>query len=94
MTTENNIKIANAKMCLLISNMAIQNVMVKACECTKWQNQPEQREVETGVQNDFKTEIKSGLNEGEKSLSQVANGEKVGSMPRGPLNVLKSAVEN
>ena len=24
-------------------------------------------EVETGVQNDFKTEIKSGLNEGEKS---------------------------
>ena len=39
----------------------------------------------TGVQNDFKTEIKSGLNEGEKVIvSQVANGEQVGSMPRGP----------
>ena len=31
-------------------------------------NQPEQREVETGVQNDFHTEIKSGLNEGEKVI--------------------------
>ncbi len=38
-----------------------------------------------GVQNDFQTEIKSGLNEGEKVIvSQVANGEQVGSMPRGP----------
>ncbi len=36
-------------------------------------NQPEPREVEIGVQNDFKTEIKSGLNEGEKVIvSQVA----------------------
>lgn len=48
-------------------------------------NQPEPREVEIGVQNDFQTEIKSGLNEGEKVIvSQVTNGEKVGSMPRGP----------
>ena len=40
--------------------------------------------------NDFKTEIKSGLNEGEKVIvSQVANGEQVGSMPRGSKNVLK-----
>ena len=48
-------------------------------------NQSEKREVEAGVQNDFKTEIKSGLNEGEKVIvSQIANGEQVGSMPRGP----------
>ena len=86
MTTENNIKIANAKDVLLISNMAIQKRDGKSfVNVLNDKNQPEQREVETGVQNDFKTEIKSGLNEGEKVIvSQVANGEKVGSMPRGP----------
>ena len=86
MTTENNIKIANAKDVLLVSNMAIQKRDGKSfVNVFNNKNQPEQREVETGVQNDFHTEIKSGLNEGEKVIvSQVANGEKVGSMPRGP----------
>ena len=86
MTTENNIKIANAKDVLLVSSMAIQKRDGKSfVNVLNDKNQPEQREVETGVQNDFKTEIKSGLNEGEKVIvSQVANGEKVGSMPRGP----------
>ena len=86
MTTENNIKIANAKDVLLVSNMAIQKRDGKSfVNVLNDKNQPEQREVETGVQNDFQTEIKSGLNEGEKViLSQVANGEKVGSIPRGP----------
>ena len=86
MTTENNIKIANAKDVLLVSNMAIQKRDGKNfVNVLNDKNQPEQREVETGVQNDFHTEIKSGLNEGEKVIvSQVANGEKVGSMPRGP----------
>ena len=86
MTTENNIKIANAKDVLLVSNMAIQKRDGKSSvNVLNDKNQPEQRKVETGVQNDFKTEIKSGLNEGEKVIvSQVANGEKVGSMPRGP----------
>ena len=86
MTTENNIKIANAKDVLLVSNMAIQKRDGKIfVNVLNDKNQPEQREVETGVQNDFKTEIKSGLNEGEKVIvSQVANGEQVGSMPRGP----------
>ena len=86
MTTENNIKIANAKDVLLVSNMAIQKRDDKSfVNILNNKNQPEQREVETGVQNDFKTEIKSGLNEGEKVIvSQVANGEQVGSMPRGP----------
>ncbi|TPH00629.1 efflux RND transporter periplasmic adaptor subunit [Haemophilus haemolyticus] len=86
MTTENNIKIANAKDVLLVSNMAIQKRDGKSfVNVLNDKNQPEQREVETGVQNDFHTEIKSGLNEGEKVIvSQVANGEKVGSIPRGP----------
>lgn len=86
MTTENNIKIANAKDVLLVSNMAIQKRDGKSfVNVLNDKNQPEQREVETGVKNDFHTEIKSGLNEGEKVIvSQVANGEKVGSMPRGP----------
>ena len=86
MTTENNIKIANAKDVLLVSNMAIQKRDGKSfVNVLNDKNQPEQREVKTGVQNDFQTEIKSGLNEGEKVIvSQVANGEKVGSMPRGP----------
>ena len=86
MTTENNIKIANAKDVLLVSNMAIQKRDGKNfVNVLNDKNQPEPREVEIGVQNDFKTEIKSGLNEGEKVIvSQVANGEQVGSMPRGP----------
>ena len=86
MTTENNIKIANAKDVLFVSNMAIQKRDGKSfVNVLNDKNQPEPREVEIGVQNDFKTEIKSGLNEGEKVIvSQVANGEKVGSMPRGP----------
>ena len=86
MTTENNIKIANAKDVLLVSNMAIQKRDGKSfVSVLNDKNQPEPREVEIGVQNDFKTEIKSGLNEGEKVIvSQVANGEQVGSMPRGP----------
>lgn len=86
MTTENNIKIANAKDVLLVSNMAIQKRDGKSfVNVLNDKNQPEPREVETGVQNDFHTEIKSGVNEGEKVIvSQVANGEKVGSMPRGP----------
>lgn len=86
MTTENNIKIANAKNVLLVSNMAIQKRDGKSfVNVLNDKNQPESREVEIGVQNDFKTEIKSGLNEGEKVIvSQVANGEQVGSMPRGP----------
>ena len=86
MTTENNIKIANAKDVLLVSNMAIQKCDGKSfVNVLNDKNQPEPREVEIGVQNDFKTEIKSGLNEGEKVIvSQVANGEQVGSMPRGP----------
>ena len=86
MTTENNIKIANAKDVLLVSNMAIQKRDGKSfVNVLNDKNQPEPREIETGVQNDFKTEIKSGLNEGEKVIvSQVANGEQVGSMPRGP----------
>ena len=86
MTTENNIKIANAKDVLLVSNMAIQKRDGKSfVNVLNDKNQPEPREVETGVQNDFHTEIKSGLNEGEKVIvSQVANGEQVGSMPRGP----------
>ena len=86
MTTENNIKIANAKDVLLVSNMAIQKRDgTSFVNVLNDKNQPEPREVKTGVQNDFKTEIKSGLNEGEKVIvSQVANGEQVGSMPRGP----------
>ena len=86
MTTENNIKIANAKDVLLVSNMAIQKRDGKSfVNVLNDKNQSEPREVKTGVQNDFQTEIKSGLNEGEKVIvSQVANGEKVGSMPRGP----------
>ncbi|VEH66808.1 macrolide transporter subunit MacA [Rodentibacter pneumotropicus] len=48
-------------------------------------NQPEMREVEIGVQNDFQTEIKSGLVEGDKVIvSQVAVGEQVGNSGRGP----------
>ena len=84
--TENNIKIANAKDVLLVSNMAIQKRDGKSfVNVLNDKNQSEPREVKTGVQNDFHTEIKSGVNEGEKVIvSQVANGEQVGSMPRGP----------
>lgn len=86
MTTENTIKIAVAKGVLTVSNMAIQKKGNKhIVHVLNDQNQSEEREVEIGVQNDFQTEIKSGLAEGEKVIvSQVAAGEKVGTTGRGP----------
>ncbi|MDC2824832.1 efflux RND transporter periplasmic adaptor subunit [Rodentibacter pneumotropicus] len=86
MTTENNIKIADAQNVLLVSNMAIQKREGKTfVNVLNENNQPEMREVEIGVQNDFQTEIKSGLAEGEKVIvSQVAVGEQVGNSGRGP----------
>lgn len=86
MTTENNIKIADAKDVLLVSNMAIQKKDGKTfVNILNDKNQPEMREVEIGVQNDFQTEIKSGLNEGDNVIvSQVAAGEQVGNSNRGP----------
>lgn len=86
MTTENNIKIADAQNVLLVSNMAIQKREGKTFVNVLNENkQPEMREVEIGVQNDFQTEIKSGLVEGDKViLSQVAVGEQVGNSGRGP----------
>lgn len=85
MTTENNIKIANAKNVLSVPTMAIQTQNGKTfVKVLNSNNQPEQREVEIGVQNDYQTEIKSGVAEGEKVIvSQVAAGEAVGNM-RGP----------
>ena len=84
MTTENNIKIANAQNVLSVPNMAIQTQNGKTFVKVLNNNQPEQREVEIGVQNDYQTEIKSGVAEGEKVIvSQVAAGEAVGNM-RGP----------
>ncbi|MCQ9120711.1 efflux transporter periplasmic adaptor subunit [Rodentibacter pneumotropicus] len=86
MTTENNIKIADAQNVLLVSNMAIQKREGKTfVNVLNENNQPEMREVEIGVQNDFQTEIKSGLAEGDKVIvSQVAVGEQVGNSGRGP----------
>lgn len=86
MTTENTIKIAAAKGVLTVSNMAIQKKGNKyIVHVLNDQNQSEERGVEIGVQNDFQTEIKSGLAEGEKVIvSQVAAGEKVGTTGRGP----------
>ncbi|ABR74706.1 efflux transporter periplasmic adaptor subunit [Actinobacillus succinogenes] len=86
MTTENTIKIANAQDVLTVSNMALQKRNDKYfVNILNDKNLAEEREVVIGVQNDFQTEIKSGLNEGEKVIvSQVAAGEKVGTMGRGP----------
>lgn len=86
MTTENIIKIATAQNVLAVSNMALQKIGQKYfVHILNEQNQAEEREVEIGVQNDFHTEIKSGLLEGEKVIvSQVAAGEKVGNSLRGP----------
>lgn len=68
-----------------IADLSKMKIKPEISEVLNNKNQPEPREVEIGVQNDFQSEIKSGLNEGEKVIvSQVANGEKVGSMPRGP----------
>ena len=87
MTTENNIKIAEAKNVLSVPNMAIKTQNGKTfVNVLNSNNQPEQREVEIGVQNDYQTEIKSGVTEGEKVIvSQVAVGETVGDEMRGPM---------
>lgn len=86
MTTENTIKIAEAKNVLIVPNMALQHRGDKyIVQILKEENQVEQRVVEIGVQNDTQTEIKSGLQEGEiVILSQVAAGEKVGNSTRTP----------
>lgn len=86
MTTENNIRIARAENVLFVSNMAVQKQNGHyIVQVLNDKNQPETREVEIGVQNDFQTEIKSGLREGERViLSQVAAGEQVGNAPRAP----------
>ena len=81
MTTENTIKIASVKNVLTVPNMSLQKegnrYFVRVLKGT----QAEQREVQIGEQNDFQTEIKSGLTEGERViLSQLAEGEQVGSM--------------
>ena len=77
MTTENNIKIAEAKNVLFVPNMAVQIQNGKTfVSVLNGNNQPEQREVEIGIQNDYQTEIKSGVAEGEEVIvSQVAVGE-------------------
>ena len=84
MTTENTIKIASVKNVLTVPNMSLQKegnrYFVRVLKGT----QAERREVQIGEQNDFQTEIKSGLTEGDKViLSQLTEGEQVGSM-RGP----------
>ena len=86
MTTENNIKIAEAKNVLSVPNMAVQTQHGKTfVNILNGNNQPERREVEIGIQNDYQTEIKSGVAEGEKVIvSQVAAGETVGNNMRGP----------
>lgn len=86
MTTENNIQIAQAKDVLFVSSMAVQNQNGRYwVHILNDKNEPEAREVEIGVQNDFQTEIKRGLTEGEKVIvSQVAAGEQVGTAPRAP----------
>lgn len=86
MTTENNIKIAEAKNVLSVPNMAVQTQHGKTfVNILNGNNQPERRGVEIGVQNDYQTEIKSGVAEGEKVIvSQVAAGETVGNNMRGP----------
>ena len=86
MTTENNIKIAEAKNVLSVPNMAVQTQHGHTfVNILNGNNQPERREVEIGIQNDYQTEIKSGVAEGEKVIvSQVAAGETVGNNMRGP----------
>ncbi|AAU37735.1 efflux RND transporter periplasmic adaptor subunit [[Mannheimia] succiniciproducens] len=86
MTTENTIKIARAENVLTVSNMALKKQDNKYyVNVLNAQNQPERREVQVGVQDDFHTEIKSGLTESDKViLSQIEDGEKVGNLGRGP----------
>ena len=84
MTTENTIKIASVKNVLTVPNMSLQKEGNRYFVRVLKGIQAERREVQIGEQNDFQTEIKSGLTEGDKViLSQLAEGEQVGSM-RGP----------
>ena len=81
MTTENTIKIASVKNVLTVPNITLQKEGNKYFVRVLKGTQAERREVQIGEQNDFQTEIKSGLVEGDKViLSQVAEGEQVGSM--------------
>ncbi|MDO4429870.1 MAG: efflux RND transporter periplasmic adaptor subunit [Lonepinella koalarum] len=86
MTTENTIKIAEAKNVLSVPNMALQRRDEQyVVQVLKEKDEVEQRIVNIGIHNDARTEITSGLQEGEiVILSQVSSGEKVGTPMRTP----------
>lgn len=86
MSTINTITIADAQDVLLVPTLALKKQGNKTfVNVLTANNQVEQREVSTGLADDMNTEIRSGLQDGEKVISsQVASGEQVGSSGRGP----------
>ena len=86
MTTENNIKIADAHNVLAVPNMAVKKQNNQyIVNVLNDKGQPEIREIQIGIQNDSLTEVKTGLKEGERVIvSQLVDGEQVGNAMRGP----------
>ncbi|XXQ68281.1 efflux RND transporter periplasmic adaptor subunit [Neisseriaceae bacterium B1] len=76
MTTQNTIEIASADKVLTVPTVAIKTKdgkkMVRVLGAD---TQPQEREVQTGLKDSMNTEIKSGLNEGDKVIMSEMNAD-------------------
>lgn len=74
MTTQNTIEIASADQVLIVPSIAIKTHNgKKIVRILGADNQPIEKEVQTGLKDSMNTEIKSGLNEGDKVIMSERN---------------------
>ena len=84
MTTQNTVEIASADNVLMVPTVAIKTKdgkkFVRVLEAN---NQASDREIQTGLKDSMNTEVKSGLNEGEKVvMSEMGAAEKAEAVER------------
>ena len=84
MTTQNTVEIASADNVLMVPTVAIKTKdgkkFVRVLEAN---NQAVDREIQTGLKDSMNTEVKSGLNEGEKVvMSEMGAAEKAEAVER------------
>lgn len=85
MTAQAQILVTKVEDTLLIPTMTLKREGKKTVVSVLNQGQVEKREVEIGLNDDFYTQILSGLTEGEKVISsQLRQGEQVGNSTRRP----------
>lgn len=85
MTAQAQIQVAKVENALLVPTMTLKREGAKTFVNVLNGDKVEKREVKIGLNDDLRTEIVAGLNEGEQVISsQVRQGEQVGNAARGP----------